>query len=70
MSTASEKPHSVACIGSSELVCVSIAIWPTSMARTIQAFSRARSRTISYLLRSNGSAFSFARRASASEIGV
>ena len=51
-------------------VSVEIASTPFSIARAIQAFSRARSRTTSYLERSTGMLRTFCTRAAASEIGV
>jgi hypothetical protein len=45
--SASEKPHSTACIGSMLVVSVSMATTPMSRARAIQALSRSRLRTIS-----------------------
>src|ERR1700730_12344963 len=59
-----------ACIGSIEFALASIAKWPTSCTRAIQALSASRLRMVWYLLRSTGSFRAASSRAAASEIGV
>src|SRR5882724_6200365 len=63
-------PQISACIGSSVLACASMAKWPASQARAIQALSASRLRMAWYLLRSTGSFRAASARAAASEIGV
>ena len=52
------------------LALASIAKWPASQARAIQALSASRLRMVWYLLRSTGSFRAASARAAASEIGV
>src|SRR5665811_945201 len=47
-------PHISACIGSIDVALASMAKWPTSCTRAIQALSSSRLRTVRYLLRSIG----------------
>src|SRR6266702_4523181 len=47
-------PHISACIGSIELALASIAKYPTSWTRAIQALSASRLRMVTYLLRFTG----------------
>src|SRR5271168_512981 len=63
-------PQTSACIGLSELALASIANWPASCARAIQAFSSGGVRTVRYLLRSTGSLRASSARACASARGV
>src|ERR1700674_4849710 len=59
-----------ACIGSIEFALASIAKWPTSCTRAIQALSASRLRMVWYLPRSTGIFRAASARAAASEIGV
>src|ERR1700733_1690152 len=63
-------PQISACIGSIEVALASIATWPTSCTRAIQAWSSSRLRTVWYLLRSTGVLRAASARADASEVGV
>ena len=67
--SASAMPHISACIGSIELALASMAKWPTSCTRAIQALSWSRLRMVWYLLRSIFVLRAASARAAASEIG-
>jgi len=60
-------PQISACIGSIEVALASMAKWPTSCTRAIQALSASRLRTVWYLLRSTGVFRAASARAAATQ---